>query len=54
MLDAGWSLVNESGEELKSGRFVQHAPAGPDIPSMVQAQSALLAQFGAVLGQMIP
>ena len=48
------SLVNESGEELKSGRFVQHAPAGPDIPSMVQAQSALLAQFGAVLGQMIP
>ena len=54
ILDAGWSLVNESGEELKSGRFVQHAPAGPDIPSMVQAQSALLAQFGAVLGQMIP
>ena len=54
ILDAGWSLVNESGEELKSGRFVQHAPAGPDIPSMVQAQSALLAQFGAVLGKMIP
>ena len=54
ILDAGWSLVNESGEELKSGRFVQHAPAGPDIPSMVQAQSALLAQFGVVLGQMIP
>ena len=54
ILDAGWSLVNENGEELKSGRFVQHAPAGPDIPSMVQAQSALLAQFGAVLGQMIP
>ena len=23
ILDAGWSLVNESGEELKSGRFVQ-------------------------------
>ena len=54
ILDAGWSLVNESGEELKSGRFVQHAPAGPDIPSLVQAQSALLAQFGAVLGKMIP
>ena len=54
ILDAGWSLVNESGEELKSGRFVQHAPAGPDIPSMVQAQSALLAQFGAALGHMIP
>ncbi|MFR6517751.1 MAG: membrane integrity-associated transporter subunit PqiC [Bilophila wadsworthia] len=32
ILDAGWILVNESGEELKSGRFVQHAPAGPDIP----------------------
>ena len=60
--------MNENGEELKSGRFVQHAPAeqrlqqkpeyfaqnppaGPDIPSMVQAQSALLAQFGAVLGR---
>ena len=41
ILDAGWSLVNESGEELKSGRFVQHAPAGPDIPSMVQAQRSL-------------
>ena len=54
ILDAGWSLVNENGEELNSGRFVQHAPAGPDIPSMVQAQSTLLAQFGAMLGQMIP
>jgi Uncharacterized protein conserved in bacteria len=54
ILDAGWSLVNENGEELNSGRFVQRAPAGPDIPSMVQAQSTLLAQFGAMLGQMIP
>ena len=52
ILDAGWSLVNESGEESVADVFAQDAPfAGPDIPSMVQAQSVLLAQFGAVLGR---
>ena len=54
VLDAGWSLVNGLGEELRSGRFVQRAPAGPDITSLVQAHSALLAQFGAVLGKIVP
>ena len=54
MLDAGWSLVSDQGEELRSGRFVQQASAGPDINTLVRAQSALLAQFGAELGRMIP
>ncbi len=54
ILDAGWSLINGQGDEIRSGRFVQRAAAGPDINSMVQAQSALLAQFGAALGHMIP
>lgn len=54
LLDAGWLLVNEQGEAVRSGRFVQRAAAGPDIASMVRAHSALLAQFGAELGRMIP
>lgn len=54
LLDAGWTLINEHGDEVRSGRFVQQAAAGPDISSMVRAQSALLAQFGTALGQMLP
>ncbi|MFQ9869135.1 MAG: hypothetical protein ACLRWP_21040 [Bilophila wadsworthia] len=42
--------MNESGEELKSGRLC-NTPRLSRHPSMVQAQSALLAQFGAVLGR---
>lgn len=54
VLDAGWTLVNEIGDEIRSGRFVQRTAAGPDITSMVRAHSALLAQFGAVLGNIVP
>lgn len=54
ILDAGWLLLNEHGDVVRSGRFVRRASAGPDIASMVQAQSALLAQFGADLGAIIP
>ena len=46
ILDAGWSLVNENGEELNSGRFVQRAPPARH-PSMVQAQSTLLGPVSA-------
>lgn len=54
LLDAGWLLVNEQGDALRSGRFVRRAAAGPNIASMVQAQSRLLAQFGETLGRVIP
>ena len=54
VLDAGWTLVNEIGDEIRSGRFVQRAAAGPDITSMVRAHSVLLAQFGAVLENIVP
>lgn len=54
VLDAGWLLLNEHGDAVNSGRFVRRATAGPDIASMVQAQSNLLAQFGADLGAIIP
>lgn len=54
VLDAGWVLLNEHGDAVRSGRFVRRASAGPDIASMVQAQSNLLALFGADLGAIIP
>lgn len=54
ILDVGWNFVNESDEESRSGRFMRHAPADPDIPPIVQTQSTLPVQFGAAPGQMIP
>lgn len=54
VLDAGWVLLNEHGDAVRSGRFLRRASAGPDIASMVQAQSNLLALFGADLGAIIP
>lgn len=52
-LDAGWSLLDAHGGEIRTGRFIRQASAGPDINSMVRAQSELLASFGAELGKMV-
>lgn len=54
LLDAGWILADEQGTEVRSGRFVRRAPAGETITTLVQAQSALLAELGATLGRIIP
>lgn len=54
VLDAIWSLNDEQGNTLRSGRFVRSAPAGNDLSSMVETYSALLAQFGSELGAIIP
>ena len=54
ILDAGWSLNDEQGNIVRSGRFTRRIPAGDDLSSMVEAGSTLLARVGAELGAMIP
>ncbi|MEG1610641.1 MAG: PqiC family protein [Bilophila sp.] len=54
MLDAGWTLQNADGNEVRSGRFVRRTPAGDSTITLVQAHSDLLAAFGSTLGKMIP
>lgn len=54
MLDAGWSLTNANGNEVRSGRFVRRTSAGDSMITLVQAHSDLLAAFGNALGKLIP
>ncbi len=54
ILDALWSLNDEQGNTVRSGRFIRRAPAGNDLTSMVEAYSKLLAGFGDEIGRAIP
>lgn len=47
-VDALWS-VQKDGNTLREGHFVSQRRAGPGMASLVEAQSALLEEFGAEL-----
>ncbi len=54
VLDATWSINDEQGNTVRSGRFTSALPAGDTLSDMVTASSNLLVCLGAELEEMIP
>ncbi|MEI3478505.1 MAG: ABC-type transport auxiliary lipoprotein family protein [Bilophila sp.] len=54
ILDAGWLLLNQYGDVVRLGRFVRRASAGPDIASMVQAQTPFSPSSGRTSARSFP